>query len=253
MGVRAARASRLLAVALLAALTAGCRLNATVAVSLEADGSGTFEVSLVADRALVARAAAAGADPLASLVEDMSGLPGWEVTTNQTEKGRRTVLRAAFAGAADFARLTDQFEAALGAPELDVLGPLRLELGDDRLRVRGSAALIPTAQVRELGMSERQAVDTLADAVRYEVRVRMPGEVLDSNADEQDGGELRWIVPAGETVEFQADGARPGSPLPLLVGGGVLAALVTAWALRRSPRPVPAPVAREGSSAADSF
>jgi hypothetical protein len=243
--VRGARAARLVAVALLAALAAGCRLDATVGVSLEPDGSGTFEVVLAADRALVAQAAAAGADPLASLADDMTGLPGWDVATGETGGGRRTVLRATFAGPADFARLTDQFEAALGAPELDVLGPLRLELGDDRLRVRGSAALIPTPQVRELGLTERQAVDTLAEAVRYDVRVRMPGAVLDSNADEQDGGELRWIVPAGETVEFQADGARPGSPLPLLVAGGLLAALVSAWALRRSPRPVPAPVARD--------
>lgn len=240
--MRGARAARLGAVALLVASTAGCRLDASVGVSLEADGSGTFEVILAADPALMAQAAAAGADPLASLAGAVGGLPEWEVATGETDEGRRTVLRADFSGPADFARLTDQFEAALGAPELDVLGPLRLELGDDRLRVRGSAALIPTPRVRELGMTEQQAVAVLAQAVRYEVRVRMPGAVLDSNADEQDGGALRWVVPAGRTVEFQADGERPRSPLPPLVGGGLLAALVTAWVLRRLSRPVPVPV-----------
>lgn len=243
--MRGRRAARLAAIALLATITAGCRLDASVGVSLEADGSGVFEVILAADPALVAQAAAAGADPLASLADAVRGLPGWEVATGETDGGRRTALRAEFSGPAGFARLTDQFESALGAPELDVLGPLRLEVIGDRLRVRGSAALIPTPQVSELGMSERQAVAALAETVRYEVRVRMPGAVLDSNADEQDGGELRWVVPAGRTVEFQADGERPRSPLPLLVAGGVLAALVTAWVLRRSPRPVPAPVARD--------
>lgn len=244
--MRRARASRSIAAALLALLTAGCRLDATLGVRLEPDGSGVLEVVLAADEALVAQAAAAGADPLGGLARTLDGTDGWDVRTDRVPAGgRRTVLRAPFTGPADFARLTDQFEAALGAPELDVLGPMRVELADDRLRVRGSAALIPTAAVRELGLSERQAVAELGSAVRYQVRVVLPGGVLDSNADEQDGGELRWLVPAGRTVEFQAEGERPPSQLPLLVAGGVLAALVSAWVLRRSPRPVPAPVRRD--------
>lgn len=228
-------ASGLLLAALALAL-GGCRLDAVVDVSLDGDGGGTLTVELVADRELVTRAAASGADPLTDLARRVDELAGWDGQARGGPEGsRRVTLSAGFAGPAEFERLVAGFTTALDAPELRPLEALSLELDEAVVRVRGAAALRPAPAVSELGYTPEQAVAALADAVTYQVRVRVPGEVLDTNADRSADGELIWTVPAGGSVDIWAEAALPGGAMvPLLVGGGAAAVAAALWLRRRA-------------------
>lgn len=229
LGVRVALAC------LVAAVLSGCRLDAVVEVALDRDGGGELIVELAADRALVTRAAASGVDPLDMVAERMRETPGWSVdVTDAGAGGRRLRIAAGFADAERFDALMSEFVAALEAPELVPLESLRLERDGDRVRVAGAASLRPSAEVAELGFTPDSAVEGLARAVTYRIRVRVPGEVLDTNADRSADGVLEWVVPAGERVEILAVGVLPGARvLPLIAGGALVAVLSALWLRRR--------------------
>lgn len=223
----------------------GCELGATVDVRLDRDGAGRLEISLAADRALLAAAERGGADPLAELERRLDELDGgrWRTASRTTDEGGSVLsFSTDFAGPEAFERLLDEFTAGLATVELAPLGPLALTRSEDRLQLAGWAALVPGDAVSELGLDMPSALDGLA-AVDYAVRVSLPGEVLEHNATEADGSVLTWRIPAGERVDIRAVGARPADrTLPLLLGG-VLAAAVTMVLLRRRPGPVKVPVA----------
>lgn len=225
---------RLVAACLLAVTLSGCRLDAVVEVALDRDGSGRLEVELVADRALMTRAAASGVDPFEELVRRLDGARGWAVQQGEAaEGGRRVRLAAGFPDAAAFDALMAQFTQALGAPELRALESLRLEREGERVRLAGVASLRPAPEVAELGFTPEQAVARLRESVSYQVRLRVPGEVIDTNADRSADGELVWQVPAGERVEILAEAALPRPRVLPLVAGGALAAALTGWWLSR--------------------
>ncbi|HWH33628.1 MAG TPA: hypothetical protein VNU01_13240 [Egibacteraceae bacterium] len=225
-----------LLLAVLALAVGGCRLDAAIDVDLDRDGGGTLAVELVADRALVTRAAASGTDPLRDLARRVDELAGWDAQAREgPEGGRRVRLSAGFAGPDEFDRLVAGFTAALDAPELRPLESLSLELDQGVVRVRGAAALRPGPAVSELGYTPEQAVAALADAVTYQVRLRVPGQVRDTNADRSTDGELIWTVPAGGSVDVWAEADLPGGAMvPLLVGGAAAAGAAALWLRRRA-------------------
>ena len=219
---------------LMVAALSGCRLDALVEVAVDRDGGGELVVELVADRALVTRAAASGVDPLDMVAQRVRDTPGWSVDVTDADAGaRRLRIAAEFADPERFDALMSEFVAALEAPELVPLESLRLERDGDRMRVRGAASLEPGAEVTELGLTPEAAVEGLARAVSYRIRVRFPGEVLDTNADRSADGVLEWVVPAGRRVELLAEGVLPRSRVGPLVAGGALVGVLSALWLRR--------------------
>ena len=221
--------------ACLAALAlSGCRLDATVEVALDRDGGGELVVELVTDRALRIRAEASGVDPLALVAERVGEVPGWAVELDSAPEGaRRLRLAAGFRDAAAFDALMSEFVAALEAPELHPLESLRLEREGERVRFRGIASLRPSPAVTELGFTPESATEALGEAVGYRIRLLLPGEVVDTNADRSTDGELEWQVPAGGRVELHAEGVLPRTRVWPLVAGGLFVALGTALWLRR--------------------
>jgi hypothetical protein len=242
--VRQRRIPRLVIFTLLTlpvALT-GCRLDAALEVRLDADGGGRIAARLVADEELVEAASASGTDPLAEAAREALAA-GWSADLERLRDGARALVVAAdFSDPEEFEQLVAEFAQALAGPELRPLGPFTLMRDADGLRLEGTAGLVPTPAVGDLGLDPERAVALLGEAVDYEVRVRLPGEVLDTNADRVDGRDLTWQVPAGETVSVEAAGEAPESRTWLLILGGLVAAALSALLLWRRSAPTPAPV-----------
>lgn len=193
------------------ALLTGCRLDSDVEVQLEGDGGGTLTVTLAADQELRDRATAAGADPLATLRRTGEQLPGWRVVTRDEDAGDGAVtLGTTFSDPDELARVSGDFADAVAGPELRPLGPLRVELTDDTVELRGAAGLQPTAQVTDLGVAPARAERVLAAAVGYTVSVGLPGEVLDTNADDRTSDtSVRWTITAGQERQLYVRAQRP--------------------------------------------
>lgn len=210
----------MLGVAVLA--VTGCRLDLDVAVSVDRGGGGTLAFTLGADAELLARAEEAGASPLEELAGAVRELDGWRVAERADDDGGRAVaLTARFGGPEEFEALVTEVAEALAAPEATLLEPMSLEVSAEEIRLRGAAGLVPTEQVTELGLLPDDAVRVVAeqDAVRYTVRVTMPGEIVDTNATEQDGSTAVWRIEPGERVALDVTGERPPSLLPIVLGG----------------------------------
>lgn len=241
----------------LAALAlAGCQLRAQVGVQVDGDGGGELTVDVAADRQLQATARAAGADPLGHLARTAAQVPGWSVARRAGDGGAAVTLRAAFSGPEDLERLTTGFADGLSGPELAPLGPMRLQVTDDRLRLDTSAGLRVTRSVRELGLSRSRAQRVLRDNVTLRITVEMPGAVLETNADATPAPRtVEWTVTAGQRRDLMVTAERPwtfGRVVALLAGPYGLAALAILVALaalaalaalrrRRRHRDPPAP------------
>lgn len=219
-------------------LCAGCQLQMEIAVTFDRDGAGQLAVAVTGDADVQALAQAAGVDPLDDLVAAGDELAdrGWQTSDTADEQGRRTVtLSAEFTGPRSFDQLAEQLALALSAPEVDLLAPLTVTVDDEHLVLTGSAGLQPTEVVAELGLTPEQAVALLRDeeTFTYVVGVDLPGAVLDTTADSQEDGTLRWTIEPGEQVTIHAVAQRPAAPAWPLVLGALAGLLAAAVVLRR--------------------
>ena len=208
-------------------LMSGCGLDATVGVTLDADGAGEFSVSVEPDRELAREAGAAGFDVVDELASTVGTLEGWEAS----RVGGGIVLSTDFTDPEDLRTATGSFAEALAAPVFRPLEPVEVELTDDHVRFATRAGLEVTGTVEELAAEPAQAHDLLAESVSFTYRVVMPGEVVAHNADSRDGTTLTWDVPAGERIELHAEAERPGWNWELPVLAMALAAVVALAAI----------------------
>lgn len=223
---------------------AGCQARLAVDVTVTGEGAGRLAVALSADEELLQRAEEAGADPLDDLAAAGRQLTdaGWEVADRTAEDGtRRVTLAAPFADPSAFAALAAELQGALAAPELTLLDELAVAVEEETIAVTGTASLVPTAAITSLGLQPDQAVALIAeaDAFVYEVRVGLPGEVLQaSGAVDAEARTVTWIVAPGETVTIAAVAQRPGPPALAVAAfgamGGLLALALGLWFLRRT-------------------
>lgn len=234
------RAGLLVLLAVLVVGAGGCRLDLAVDVVVGRDGAGTVRLELAADEDLLARARAAGADPLTALAEhEELRRAGWTVTDRSNGSGQRVTLSVRFTGPEAFSMLMADLAEALAAPEGAVLGPMTMELREDLVVLDGWAALEPGPGMTELGLLPEDAVRLARDNdfVGYTLRIALPGPVREHTADELEGRTLTWRIAPGERVHVRAVGERPGPALwPFGLGVAValvLAALVLARVARR--------------------
>lgn len=226
----------LLAALLICVLLSGCELRAQVGIVVDGDGAGALAYTLAADDELRRVARRAGADPLAALAEVGEGLQGWQVERQSDGSLQGVTLTTTFDDPDELARVSSQFAEALSAPELRPLGPLRLAVDDSTVDLRGSAALtLDAAAVRELGLRPARAREVLDESVVLRVEARMPGEVLETNADTRgDDDTVAWTIAPGEQRALRVVAQRPwtlGRLSRLLVTGEGMLALAIGIAL----------------------
>ncbi|MFA9429847.1 hypothetical protein [Egicoccus sp. AB-alg2] len=255
MTVSRSRCRRLVALLACALALAGCRLDVGGELAVERDGSGTVGVVLSLDPEAVARLDELALDPFAELSAAAVDADGWQVTRAGSEDGGSQVRLTHAAG--DPQALTDAFrDLVAGLSDDDPALVVDLDLvveGGGAARLDGTAGLRPPATAGALqdgepiGPSGEELAALVDEAVTATLQVRLPGPVVEHDADEVVGGglfvtspaqTLTWDVPVGDvrTVTARSD-APPVLTLPVIAGVAVaslvLVGVVIWWWRRR--------------------
>lgn len=227
----------LLPLVMLALLASACQVRLAADVAIGRDGSGTFEFAVAIDEELAQDLREAGVEPLAGL-EDAGDSSRWEVVGEEPDDGGvRVRLQASFDDPDGLAQLSADLHRSLDRDDVRVHDGLRLERRDDGSmafsgRVGLALPAAPGAEGQGVGFDaedlERLLEERGEEFVRYDVRVTLPGEPLEHDADEVDGTALVWRAPVDGMREISAVSAPPGTPpLVIAVAVGLLVAVVT--------------------------
>lgn len=230
---------------LAAVVLAGCNLAVGVDVAVNADGSGELELAFRLDEQLAASLEADGFDPAFGFDQLENAAPEWRVEVDRGD-GVEVRVRAPFADQAELDQrvtaLNDQVDIVEDGA---ILGALRVDVADDGLvTVAGEATLVLPATTGATGDGVVFDGDDLRallaeqgeQVLRAEVRVRMPGPVLDSNADTVEGSTATWTLEIDETTSLEAS-AQPEPDRKLQLALAVaLAGFVVGVAIARMRR-----------------
>lgn len=207
---------------LLALISTACRIESNLIADINADGSGVIgaEIGYDEEAASFIEQFTQGEDPFAD--SPMAAMPGAQsreedrggmhflISTVEVEDIAAAIEQSA---AADPNSLVQEFSVTVTANRVEVTG-------------RGSLA---GAMAGAEGML---SPDQLAESVSANIRLTLPGAILESNATSQDGNTLTWALPiAGGDVEISAvsDPTRsPGGGFPLWAIIVIAAAAVAA-------------------------
>jgi len=221
------RRSSLAALAAVGLLT-GCRLDTSVRVEMNTDGTGTVTVTAVADAELMERIP----NPDEQLRFGDAEAAGWTVEgpTEGDDGGATIVLSHPFSGADDATALLNSVGGPLGEVSLT-----RVVEGEDA-QAMATNAFAGTAVLADgfRGFADQALVDavggtpfakelggqTPADSMTVELEVSLPGDIGDTNG-ERDGRTARWQLPLDGTEQAlelktrQEPGAGGGWARPL--------------------------------------
>lgn len=232
------RRRSLLSLLVVALLASACQVRLAADVAVGRDGSGTFEFAVAIDEELAQDLREAGVEPLAGLEDAGETGSPWDVVGEEPDEGGvRVRLQAAFDEPEGLAELAADLHRALDRDDLRVHDGLQLERRDDgSVAFSGRVGLdLPVAPGAEgqgvdfdAGDLERLLQERGEEFVRYDVRVTLPGEPLEHDADEVDGDSLVWRAPVSGMREISAVSAPPGiPPVVIAVAVGLLVAVVT--------------------------
>lgn len=246
-GLVSRRARAAIAALLGAVLLAGCNLAVGVDVTVNADGSGRLELAFRLDEELAASLEADGFDPSFGFDRLDEAASGWAVDVDRGD-GLEVRVRAAFDDQVELDErvraLNDQVEVIEDGAILD---SLQVDVAEDGLvSVAGEATLVLPATTGATGDGVVFDGDDLRalldeqgeDIFRAEIRVRMPGPVLDSNADVVDGRTATWVLAVDETTSLEASAQPdPDRTLLLVLAVGLVGLVVgAAFGLARRRR-----------------
>lgn len=183
----------LLLAAVLALVTAACKIETNFAATIEADGTGVLVAELGFDDEAAELLLQGGvADPFEG--NDLASVPG--ATTSQETRGDMTfyLIEVPFDD-------VEQLEQGLLGNENALVNTFDVTVTPDRVTVEGKAdadALGEQAEGFDPAMFE--------ESVSASIRLTLPGRILSHNADSQDGNTLTWEVPIfGGTLDIQAE------------------------------------------------
>ncbi len=235
-------------------LLAGCRVDSTVTVDIERDGSGTVEVAVSLDESAAERVG----DLAGQLqVEDLRQA-GWDVTEPTVEDGL-TWVRAtkSFVSPENLGDVLDDigaFEAvsltrarAFGSTTWDLSGRIDVTGGANQF---GDAELANLLGGRFTGVDiekiETEERESVGEMFGLSFVVQMADDVESINAAETSGGEATWfarIDDVGPTPFNVASDVKDGRPRYLATIAGIAAAagvvvlvLQGLWAISRRSR-----------------
>lgn len=197
-----------------ALLTAGCRLDASVTLDVAEDGSGQYVIEAGIDqelRDLLGQFGVSAEDLVQTL---QSGLP--EGSSATREEGDLTY----FVNTVEFTSPDQVVDTIAGAGGDSLFDTFVLEVDEDGARIEARLDV-------DLADVPFDASQLQADTLRANFYARLPGNLVDHNADEQlPDGRLRWSLPiTGGEIDIQARTSfgSDGFPLWLAIVGGVVA------------------------------
>lgn len=226
----------LLAVALLAVLASACQVRVGTDVRVAADGSGRLALTVALDQDLASSLSSDELDPFAGL----EALPeAWQVERSQPDGGQAVTVAADFDDTAGLAARVAELQEGLDDQDPLLLDDVRLDVAED-----GSATFAARAGLRSPGSTGLAGGglqfdgDDLAallaergdQVLRVDLRVSMPGPIVDSDADTVDGGTATWQLPVTELTEVRAVSEAPADRTWWIVASAALGGLALGWA-----------------------
>lgn len=195
-------------VALVALVTAACKIETNFGAVINADGSGTISFEIGMDDE-AQQWFLEGDDPFED--QDFGDLPGARLTTERRGDMDFWILEA------DVDDITDFQDEFVGGDSL--LDSFSITFTDDRVVVRGTASAEDA--FGDEGGDDMLDPQMFEDAISANVRITMPGAIVSHNATSQEGNTLIWRVPVlgGEALDIQAESDPTGSPAGS--GGGI--------------------------------
>lgn len=237
----------MLALLALALASVGCQLRLAADVVVEADGAGWVELAYAVDEELAELLEAAGVDLQEGLGDaaTAASADGWELVEGEGgTAGAR--FRAEFDDPAEFERLMAAVHEGLGVDEGLLFRDLQLDVREGRAAFTGAAGVVLPEAVGAEGDGiafDREDLDELisargTDAVRYDLRLTLPDEPVEHDADVVEGRTLVWELPVGQLEGISARSEAPADPtIAIAAAAGLLAAALaavgTAWLRRR--------------------
>lgn len=239
------RRTGLIALPLLAVILTGC-IRADFAIKVNDDGSGTVSTLLAVNRSLIEGFASSlggesgmDAGEFSFSADDIAPAdlpPGAEVEAYREGDFEGVRVTVPFeAGASVAERFAEMMSASGGGASDSPFEELTLERQGDEW-VFEARPTVDTADLR-MGTGSDQfsqaMVQTFFADASFTIRIELPGEVVEHNADEVNGRELVWNLdlfgPDQRTLMARSDvGGASATPWPLLVGIGAALVLLAA-------------------------
>lgn len=236
----AARPSRVLrgvVLALVALAVSACQVRVGTDITVTEDGSGRLALTIALDEELASSLTTDGFDPFA----DLGDLPeGWSLERSDADGGMAATVSADFADPAELAGRVSQLRDGLDEEDPLLFEGVELDVAaDGSATFRGRAGFRPPTSTGLEGVGVAFDGDDLQamlaergdEMMRVDLRVSMPGPVVDSDADQVDGRTATWNLPVTELVEVRAASDPPNDRTPWVIGGAAALGLVLGFAL----------------------
>lgn len=226
---------RLLLLLAVAVLASACQVRVGTDVTIGADGSGRIALTVAMDEELAGSLEADGIDPFAGL-EDLPD--GWTVALSRPDGGQAATVSADFDDPDGLAERVAQLQQGLDEDDPVILDDVDLAVADDgSAELRARAGLRPPSSTGLEGGGVTFDGDALAalleergdEVLRVDLRVSMPGPVVDTDADEVDGRSATWHLPTTELVDVHAVSDPPADRTWWVVGGAALVGVAVGW------------------------
>ena len=251
-------AVRTAALAAIAVIGAGCRLDVAADARVDVTGGGELVVAVRIDGATLRELDELGVDPGLVTAAELDPATGWRASREVDADGGLVLShRRAFRDGPDLA-------AALAALD-DGLAPddpaLRIEVDvatgrGGAVRLSGTAGFSPPGTTGLLadgvpvGPAGAELAARTAEAVRPVLRLHVPGPVRRHDGDRLEDGTVTWVLPVGDVrpVTLESGPARWWRALPAAAVGAAAAAALVVGRRRRLARPDGPPVDAAGAT-----
>ena len=200
------RARALVALLVAATVLSGCRIDVATDVGFDRSGGGEVAVTVRIDGATLRQLDASGLDPELDVALGLGPDPAWRVERSvDADGGLLLIYRQSFIdgeGATALLReLSEDVAPQDPALRLDVTV---ITTRSGAVRLGGTGAVSPPATLGvslddvPVGPVGDELAALVAGAVRAELVVRVPGRIVQHDADAVEGRTLRWVLPVGE-------------------------------------------------------
>lgn len=228
---------------LVALAASACQVRVGADIAIDADGAGRVALTVALDQELTASLAADGFDPFAGLEELADG---WTASREQVDGGQAITVTSEFDDPAGLTARVADLADGIDAEDPLILDDVAVVIDQDgNATFTGRAGFRPPSSTGLRGAGVTFDGDDLAamlaergdEVMRVDLRVTMPGPVVDSNATTVDGATAVWQLPVTDLVEVRAVSEPAPSRLPWILAGaavlGLVIGVIGASALRR--------------------